>query len=168
MNLTRRYFPSLLWLLVTIMFLLGPIAVGKMGAYMRYVGDDYCYSSALKSDGYFLGQINSFQMVQRFNGDRYSLTLISFTTELFGPKGNAAAVAVMLVLWLGGLSMVAYQLLRILGIERAWGPSLAITSVVTFLFCSPPHTCSLRCTGSVRCTRILLQWLPLCGYPQQF
>jgi hypothetical protein len=114
------------------MFLLGPIAVGRMGAYMRYVGDDYCYSSTLKSDGFFLGQISAFQMVQRFNGDRYSLTLISFTTELFGPKGNAAAVAVMVVLWLGGLSIAVYQLLKLLDFERVWGTSLAVTSIVTF------------------------------------
>ena len=37
----RRHLPSISWLLVTIMFLLGPIAVARMGAYMRYVGDDY-------------------------------------------------------------------------------------------------------------------------------
>jgi hypothetical protein len=132
MDSIRRHFPSLQWLVVTIMFLIGPVAVGRMGAYMRYVGDDYCYSSALKSGGYFLGQINAFQMVQRFNGDRYSLTLLSFTTELFGPKGNALAVAVMLVLWLGGLSMAVYQLLKFLGFERAGEPSLAVASIVTF------------------------------------
>lgn len=121
------------------MFLLGPIAVGRMGSYTRYVGDDYCYSSALKSDGFFLGQIKSFQMVQRFNGDRYSLTLLSFATELFGPMGNAAAVSVMIALWLGGLSMAIYQLLKILGFDPAWEPSLAATSMLTFFILLTYH-----------------------------
>ena len=71
-------------------------------------------------------------MVQRFNGDRYSLTLISFTTELFGPKGNAAAVAVMLVLLLGGLAMATYQIMKMMGFEHAREPSLAISSIITF------------------------------------
>lgn len=132
MNSIRRHFPTLLWLFVTVMFLVGPIAVGRMGAYMRYVGDDYCFSSALKSDGFFRGQISSFQMVQRFAGDRYSLTLLSFTTELLGPQGNSAAVAVMVVFWLAGLYLVVFQLLHFLGKEHTWKPSMAASSAVTF------------------------------------
>ena len=122
----------LFWLIMIGMFLTGPLAVARMGAYMRYVGDDYCYSSALKSGGFFGGQINSFQMVERFNGDRYSLTLVSFATGLLGPRGYSAAVSVMLILWLAGLFVAIYQLLRILGFKHALGPSLAIASLVTF------------------------------------
>jgi len=122
----------LFWLVVIGMFLAGPLAVARMGAYMRYVGDDYCYSSALGSGGFFQGQISSFQMIERFNGDRYSLTLVSFATGLIGPRGYSAAVAVMLILWLAGLFVAMHQFLRILGFEHALGPSLAIASVTTF------------------------------------
>ena len=127
-----RWAQFLFWLVVIGMFLAGPLAVARMGAYMRYVGDDYCYSSALKSGGFFGGQITSFQMIERFNGDRYSLTLVSFATGLLGPRGYSAAVAVMLVLWLAGLFVAVYQLLQILGFEHAVAPPLAVASVVTF------------------------------------
>jgi hypothetical protein len=132
MKPSSRSMLTFLWLIITVMFLIGPFAVGRMGTYMRYVGDDYCYASALKSGGFFQGQIDSFQMVARFNGDRYSLTLLLFMTELFGPKGNAAAVPIMLTLWLAGLFLFITQLLRVVGCDRVWGPSLAMMSAVTF------------------------------------
>jgi hypothetical protein len=129
-----RYVLPFLWLLIMVMFLIGPFTVGRVGTYMRFIGDDYCYASALKSGGFFRGQIDSFQMVARFNGDRYSLTLLLFVTELFGPKGNAAAVPVMITLWLAGLFLFIFQLLKTAGYNRAWGPSLATMSAITFFF----------------------------------
>ena len=130
--LRRRYLLSLLFLFAAAMFLMGPFAVARIGAHMRFSGDDYCYSSALKTGGFLRGQIDSFQMVERFNGDRYSLTLASFVTGMFGPTGYSAAVPAMLLMWLAGLMLVIYQLLRILGVERAWEFSLAASAAATF------------------------------------
>ena len=122
----------LFWFVVIGMFLAGPFAVARMGAYMRYVGDDYCFMSEMKRGGFIDGQINSFQMIERFSGQRYSLTMLAFVTGLFGPKGFGAAVAMLLLLWLSGLFVAVYQLLRILGVERAREPSLALASTATF------------------------------------
>ena len=128
----RRHLLSLLFLFAAGMFFVGPYAVGRIVDYMRFSGDDYCYSSALKSEGFFRGQIGAFNEVGRFNGDRYSLTLASFTTGLFGPSGYSVAVPAMLLLWLAGLFSVVYQLLRILGVERAWESSIAASAAATF------------------------------------
>jgi hypothetical protein len=114
------------------MYLLGPVGVGKMGTYMRYVGDDYCYSAALKSGGFLGGQIETFSMVERFNGDRYTLTFVSFLTELFGPEANAVAVGLTVALWLVGLTLAVYQLLRLLKQGRRMGFSFAVASVISF------------------------------------
>lgn len=164
MKRSYRYMLSFIWLFVMVMFLIGPYAVGRMGSYMRYIGDDYCYASALKSGGFFHGQIASFRMVARFNGDRYSLTLLLFITELFGPKGNAAAVSVMLTLWLAGLFSFIYQLLRLSGFHRVWGPSLAMMSAVTFfiLLTNPyrsPAMYSIPAMHSYFTPMVFIVWL---------
>ena len=68
MTVPRRALLPILWLGVTVMFLAGPALVSRMGAYMRFVGDDYCYTSARVSGGFVAGQLISYQMIERFNG----------------------------------------------------------------------------------------------------
>ncbi|MFQ5923648.1 MAG: hypothetical protein ACE5M4_12470 [Anaerolineales bacterium] len=132
MTKTSAQLLSVVWVLAIAMFLIGPIAVGWMGTHIRYIGDDYCHLSELARGGFFGGQVSAFQMKTRFSGDRYSSTILTFLTGLLGPIGFGAAVATMLALWLSGLFLVFYQLLRMLEFEHARKPSLAAASVMTF------------------------------------
>ncbi|GEM_PF-4129612 len=78
---------------------------------MRYSGDDYCYASAMADHGLFGNQLESYFHVAKYNGNRYSLTLLSNLADLLGAKSGAIMPVLAIVLLVAG----AFFLLRDLG-----------------------------------------------------
>ncbi|TLN23511.1 hypothetical protein FDZ74_03810, partial [bacterium] len=57
-----------------------------IGAFMRYMGDDYCYGMILTQKGFWQAQWFSYFFPTPYTGDRFSLTFFSDLFHLFGPK----------------------------------------------------------------------------------
>ena len=104
--------PSLTFILGNIVVLAGLSLLAYLGFYNRYWADDWCYSA----DARQLGTINS--TLQYFNpegtgysSNRYALTLFSAITEnILGMFGNQIVAAVTIILWLGGLFWIFWNL----------------------------------------------------------
>jgi hypothetical protein len=108
--------------------------VGYMinGSAMRYSGDDYCYASVLAKLGFWKAQAVSYSQPQAYNGNRYSLTLFSDISSLFGTKMGGALPLLAIMLWSVGIFLVIRNLVNSSRINLHWLETLFLGEVLVF------------------------------------
>jgi hypothetical protein len=96
------------------------IAYTFMGAFMRLIGDDYCYAWILRQNGFWKAQMVSYLQVSMYNGNRYSLSLLSFLADLFRPTVNGWLPGLVIFLFVWGTSLVLWQVARLTNASIHW------------------------------------------------
>ncbi len=91
-----------------------------MGAFMRLIGDDYCYAWILKQNGFWKAQMVSYLQVSMYNGNRYSLSLFSFLADLSKPTVNGWLPGLVILLFVLGLTLVLWQAARLANVTIHW------------------------------------------------
>lgn len=97
---TRLYTFALIFVFFVLAIAL--IAVLLIGTTSRYMQDDYCYAAILRGD-FWKQQVNAYLHETTFSGNRFSLTLFTGVSELFGSKFIQVLPGVMVIAWLTGL-----------------------------------------------------------------
>ena len=110
-----------------------------MGSFMRYSGDDYCYAAVLIQNGFPKAQWDSYFSISTYNGNRFSLTLLSNLGDLPGPKASGAWPVLTALLWILG----AYAVIRVLARRRGslvtrWEAALLAEALVVFTLSQAP------------------------------
>lgn len=97
-------------LVITVLALTaGLAAILVIGITSRYMADDYCYAAILRGN-FFERQINAYLHETTFSGNRFSLTLFTGISELFGSAAIRFLPPCMLILWLACLYFSLRQL----------------------------------------------------------
>ncbi len=96
------------------------IAYTFMGAFMRLIGDDYCYAWILKQNGFWKAQIVSYLQVSIYNGNRFSLSLFSFLADLSKPTVNGWLPGLVIALFVVGIALVLWQSARLANTSIHW------------------------------------------------
>jgi len=108
--------PSLTLLLGNIVVLAGLALLAYLGFYNRYWADDWCYSADARQMGTIPATLQYFDTEKTgYSSNRYALTFFSALTEnTLGMFGNQLVATLTIVLWLGGLVWVGWNLSRLL------------------------------------------------------
>lgn len=108
--------PSLTILLGNLVVLAGLAVLAYLGFYNRYWADDWCYSADARQMGTIPATLQYFDVEKTgYSSNRYSLTFFSALTEnTLGMFGNQIFATLTIVLWLGGLVWVGWNLSRLL------------------------------------------------------
>ena len=80
----------------------GLAAILIIGTTSRYMADDYCYGAILRGD-FFERQINAYLHETTFSGNRFSLTLFTGISELFGHSSIRFLPPFAIIVWLAAL-----------------------------------------------------------------
>ncbi|MBC7877777.1 MAG: hypothetical protein H7Y59_11465 [Anaerolineales bacterium] len=104
--------PSLTFILGNVVVLAGLALLAYLGFYNRYWADDWCYSADARSLGTVGATLQYFDIESTgYSSNRYSLTLFSALTEnIFGMFGNQMVATITIVLWLGALFWIFWNL----------------------------------------------------------
>jgi len=104
--------PSLTFILGNIIVLAGLALLAYLGFYNRYWADDWCYSADARTLGTIPATMQYFDTEKTgYSSNRYSLTFFSALTEnTLGMFGNQIIALLTIVLWLGGLFWVGWNL----------------------------------------------------------
>jgi len=112
---------SRLWVGIQILVciaLLAPLVLYAWeGTFMRYSGDDYCYASAMVDNGFFGNQVVSYFHEANYNGNRFSLTLLSNLADLLGSLSGAIVPGLAIVLWVAGTFFLLVGLERLFNLK---------------------------------------------------
>src|SRR5262249_53570200 len=73
---------------------------GLVGAYGRYIADDFCWAGILRTEGFFNAQLHWYMDYS----PRYAFTFLVNLTELAGPGIVPALPAAAILVWLIALS----------------------------------------------------------------
>ncbi len=106
MNKKIKKHPFIYWLIIglgLLIFSSALIFLLILGSHMRLSGDDYCYNAVLAQKGFWGMQTNSYFNVSMYNGNRFSLTLLSGFFGLFPIWGAFMLIATSLLAWVGGM-----------------------------------------------------------------
>lgn len=108
--------PSLTLVLGNIVVLAGLALLAYLGFYNRYWADDWCYSADARQMGTIPATLQYFDTEKTgYSSNRYSLTFFSALTEnTLGMFGNQLVATLTIVLWLGGLLWLGWNLSRLL------------------------------------------------------
>jgi hypothetical protein len=108
--------PSLTFIFGNIVMLAGLALLAYLGFYNRYWADDWCYSADARQMGTIPATLQYFDTEKTgYSSNRYSLTFFSALTEnTLGMAGNQLVATLTIVLWLGGLVWVGWNLSRLL------------------------------------------------------
>jgi hypothetical protein len=108
--------PSLTFIFGNIVVLAGLAVLAYLGFYNRYWADDWCYSADARQLGTIPATLQYFDTEKTgYSSNRYSLTFFSALTEnTLGMFGNQIFATLTIVLWLGGLFWVGWNLSRLL------------------------------------------------------
>jgi hypothetical protein len=108
--------PSLTILLGNLVMLTGLALLAYLGFYNRYWADDWCYSADARQLGTIPATLQYFETEGTgYSSNRFSLTFFSALTEnMLGMFGNQLVATLTIVLWLGGLVWVGWNLSRLL------------------------------------------------------
>jgi len=121
-------------------FALGLAAYAYNGAFVRIIGDDYCYDGILTQHGFWETQWFTYLHVSMYNGNRFSLNLFSSLVGLFGPQANGILPGLAIALWVIGLILILRKGLRLHG-PAAWlAAPLALGLVLITLYQAPDLT----------------------------
>lgn len=105
-------------LLISLCAFLVPLVVYTInGSFMRYSGDDYCYSAVLKENGFWKTQWFSYLNVPTYNADRYSLTLLASIIGLFPPQVTGILPGLAIISWLVGIYLTLTAGMNLFNIE---------------------------------------------------
>lgn len=107
-NQQSSWIEKTITVITCIVFSIGLLSFALIGTTSRYIQDDYCYSSRLRGDNFFLSQYNSYLYQTAYSANRFSLTLGMGLSELAGPWSVPVLPGFMLFAWLLGL----YALIR--------------------------------------------------------
>lgn len=134
MRLAQNLLATHQWLVVLacILFAIPLAAYTVNGSFMRLNNDDYCYAAILRQHGFWGAQQHSYLHVATYNGNRYSLTLFSGVSGLFGPRANGALPGLALVLWLLGISWALGNLAKIWQIPIPFTVLLLLAEAAVF------------------------------------
>ena len=87
----------------------GLAAILIIGTTSRYMADDYCYAAILRGV-FFERQVNAYLHETTFSGNRFSLTLFTGISELFGPSNIRFLPPIAIVVWVAGLYFALRQM----------------------------------------------------------
>lgn len=114
--------------------LLAPLAFYAWeGTFMRYSGDDYCYAGALVDHGLTGNQVESYLHVAKYNGNRYTLTLVSNLANLLGPLSGAIMPGLAIVLWVLGTFLLLKELGKLVTLKTDRLTGLLMASFLVFI-----------------------------------
>ena len=83
------------------------------GFFSRYLQDDYCYGSTIKTQGFFKGVLYPYFYHTEYNGNRYSLTLFAGLAEIIlGTKHQSLFAIISLLAWAVSLSFLIFEIFR--------------------------------------------------------
>ncbi len=82
------------------------------GTFMRYSGDDYCYSAVLAEHGFWQTQTFAYLYVTTYAGNRFSVNLVTAIGSMVGPLANAVLPGLVLILWIGGMTLFLIEHFR--------------------------------------------------------
>ncbi len=107
---------SFTFLLGNLVVLAGLALLAYLGFYNRYWADDWCYSADARQMGTIPATLQYFDTEKTgYSSNRYSLTFFSALTEnTLGMFGNQLVATLTIILWLGGLLWVGWNLSRLL------------------------------------------------------
>ena len=108
-NNSPSHFYRITLILICLIFLAALGSIFFMGSTSRAMADDYCYATVLRGN-FWERQLNAYMTETTFSGNRFSLTLFTGISELFGPRNIQVLPEVILILWLGGLYFFSRQL----------------------------------------------------------
>ena len=94
---TKLYATVLVFMVLTLTAGLAAILI--IGTTSRYMADDYCYTAILRG-GFFERQVNAYLHETTFSGNRFSLTLFTGISDLFGPFNIRFLPPTIIILWL--------------------------------------------------------------------
>ncbi len=108
--------PSLTFILGNLVVLAGLALLAYLGFYNRYWADDWCYSADARQMGTIPATLQYFDTEKTgYSSNRYALTFFSALTEnTLGMFGNQLVATLTILLWLGGLFWVGWNLSRLL------------------------------------------------------
>lgn len=109
-----------------------------LGAYSRFMADDFC--SAYDAGRFSLPRYIWYWYITW--GGRYSAIASDFLLRFTGDRGMRLVPAVVLLLWAGVTSLTAHQVLRAEKSLHTWLPSLSLGSFIVFavlLICPRPE-----------------------------
>lgn len=111
---------------LTCLALLIPIGVyAWTGTFTRYLADDYCFSAALKNDGFWTAQWNFYQTTS----SRYPVIFLIGLSEFFGDRAITILPALAIIAWVASL----WYLLRSLPLHLPRGSALAGALLIVFI-----------------------------------
>lgn len=107
-------------------------AYARLGSYMRFIGDDYCYGMVLNQRGFWQAQWYSYIIPTPYTGDRFSLTFFSDVFHTLGPGFYGWLAGLSLIVWLAGLMTLAWQASSML--KTSINPLVWLTGTAGFAF----------------------------------
>ena len=110
------------------------------GAFMRYSGDDYCFSAVVAERGFWDTQVYAYLHPTTFAGNRFSSNLVIGISSVVGPGASAVLPGLILALWIGGMALALRELFRLSG--RRISPlvqALAAAAVAFFVLYLTPN-----------------------------
>lgn len=103
-----------------------------LGFYTRYWADDYCYAALFNSHGFIEAITSSYFTVTEFASNRFSLTLFSGISELFGFNFIRLLPMIMIFIWFVSIFLLLSELIKILKLPLPTSQILFFTSVLVF------------------------------------
>jgi hypothetical protein len=164
--------PSLTILLGNLVMLAGLALLAYLGFYNRYWADDWCYSADARQLGTIPATLQYFDTEKTgYSSNRYSLTFFSALTEnTLGIFGNQLVATLTIVLWLGGLVWLGWNLSRLLKSSLPLSLILLAASILLFynLYLSPQRFQVLYWrSGVLPYSTAIIFWLYLLGFITQ-
>ncbi len=155
-------------MLGNIIVLAGLALLAYLGFYNRYWADDWCYSADARTLGTIPATLQYFDTEKTgYSSNRYSLTFFSALIEnLLGMFGNQLVAALTIILWLGGLFWIGWNLSRLM---KPLPVSLLLlaTGILLFytLYLSPQRFQILYWrSGVLPYSTAIIFWLYLLGF----
>ena len=127
---TRSLFGEVILALTSLSALIVLLTYAYIGTFTRYWADDFCFTQYLKATNNLLGAT-----LNLYNtwSDRYTTMLLVGISEWFGPKAISYLPAIMIGLWVIGLTSLIHQLKLALRLPIHWLSSMVIAGFLAFL-----------------------------------
>ena len=103
-----------------------------IGSNMRYSGDDYCYAATLTKYGFVETQRYAYLNISYYNGNRFSLNLLSALADLAGPYANGIWPGLAIAVWMAGLFLIFGSVSRITSVEMPTLGLLVASEILVF------------------------------------
>ena len=127
---TKRLFGEIILALSGISALIVLLTYAYIGTFTRYWADDFCFIQYLKASNNLLGAT---LILYNTWSDRYTTMILVGISEWFGPKAISYLPAVMIGLWVTGLTSLIHQIKSTLRLPRHWLSSLVSAGFLAFL-----------------------------------